>query len=75
MRKEYLKIKDDVDLKELEKFGFRKQWTHWKQERMCGQRKVDLMFYEKDRVLFGDDLITLFDITQANLVEKVVKDE
>lgn len=70
-----LKIKDNVDLKELEKFGFRKKWTFWKKEGLCGRRRVDLSFYEKDRVIFGDDLITLFEITKAGLVEKVVENE
>lgn len=72
-----LKIKDNVDLKELEKFGFEKgnkyDWEDY---------IYDEDFYIKDRQIviesewygYSLDRLTeiLFDLIQAGLVEKVV---
>lgn len=73
MRKEYLKILDDVDLKELEKFGFKKNRNVYIAEQIKGFRRETLAFHPKDKELYGDALEILFDITKANLVEKVVE--
>lgn len=76
-----LKIKDDVDLKKLEKFGF----EYWKN--MCvwhksgrnilcdeqadyyvtGNRSLQINTYEGDYTI--DDIV--YDLIQAGLVEKV----
>ena len=88
MSKEYLKIKDDVDLKELEKFGF-KPFT-----RQCGfinQTVYDffddlgracISIYSHLRIVelnicfneLDDGANCLFDLIQAGLVEKVVEE-
>ena len=78
-----LKIKDNVDLKELEKFGF----EYW--ENGCGStgysKKTDYGYYtiiEKDkehlgikiwerRIPTGIKLELLYDLIKADLVEKV----
>ena len=72
-----LKIKDSVDLKELEKFGFeydkRALWyikdlefiTYWITERT---KSIEIsVFNDNDIVLDG----TLYDLIQAGLVEKI----
>ena len=80
-----LKIKDNVDLKELEKFGFRKFDNEYSTDFMIG-KYVDCWFKVScfDRILemkvcssedcsvpveFGCEL--LFDLIKADLVEKV----
>lgn len=83
-----LKIKDNVDLKELEKFGFRKPYFfspfyYYKKEFNTGSNitisKSTAQFH--DREIYLDDagydcyglLDTVFDLIQAGLVEKVTE--
>ena len=79
-----LKIKDNVDLSILEKFGFEKELEHYSKI-ICTERRGQ--FFElvigKDKILYGwsagadgsgvlaciDN--TLFDLIEAGLVEKV----
>ena len=56
-----LKIKDNVDLKELEKFGFKK-------ESWFDNQIVYVKSYEQYNTYFD---VTLYDLIQAGLVEKV----
>ena len=73
-----LKIKDNVDLKELEKFGFW-QWENiWgiytKKDIIPDIESMDIFLYEYDReIIFREDsnLNVLYDLIQAGLVEKV----
>ena len=70
-----LRIKKDVDLKELEKFGFYETFGDWHKE--CGScyieywinsnRCIEIFINESDEVL--DD--TIYDLIKADLVEKV----
>ena len=77
-----LKIKDNVDLKELEKFGFLK----W--ENGCGTIGYSIYFvrgsitiiekdkeFDNERVIKDSDVIhdvdIIYDLIQAGLVEKV----
>lgn len=73
-----LKIKDDVNLKELEKFGFKKSryvGGHFEKE---VEKTGTYWISEKTRIIeFGaesiEDLVidsTLYDLIQAGLVEK-----
>ena len=77
-----LKIKDDVDLKELEKFGF----ILWDDEYYgFADGKFHIKIYLKDRLIFPILSATyalthlfeftnmIFDLIQAGLVEKVEK--
>lgn len=73
-----LKIKDDVDLKELEKFGFKKEGCTY--EVFFGDAVIwvgnDKKVYFSTIDYFGDEtgddvLEFLFDLIQAGLVEKV----
>ena len=60
-----LKIKDNVDLKELEKFGFHKEFDYYEGYDIivdCYSRRIEV--YEG-----GEE--KLFDLIQAGLVEKV----
>ena len=78
-----LKIKDNVDLKELEKFGFDLRassipgigtfdWTDCFVDDNFGQLIADdLYICDKERTIYGDNLDLLFDMIQAGLVEKV----
>ena len=82
-----LKIKDNVDLKELEKFGFDKSDKEYLKMICDGRRGQAFFLYvfenDEDRILWGyaygadgsGDLAeidnTLFDLIQAGLVEKV----
>lgn len=68
-----LKIKDNVDLKELEKYGFKKKYYY---NAICivrEDRKHDIFFDLKTRKLLfvncGYD--TLYDLIKDGLVEKV----
>lgn len=87
MRKEHLKIRDDVDLKELEKFGFLRcpkgeiyRYRH-KDGSVCGadfwirhkpySREICFAFHIVDK----ETLCVLFDLISAGLVEKGVEDE
>ena len=73
-----LKIKDNVDLKELEKFGFDLEQTKDKEDLIWGFDSGLLFYKESKRILipwnnqnFAVD--TLYDLIQAGLVEKVVE--
>lgn len=73
-----LKIKDDIDLRELEKFGFIKTTDG---DYFCGNYVMQcICVNSSDRIItfedewFADDfelLDALFDLIRANLVEKV----
>ena len=74
-----LKIKNDVDLKELEKFGF----TYFDDKRSCRYGCLDLqkdyleIFINNARVITVSsdksilDLDVIYDLIKADLVEKV----
>lgn len=68
-----LKIKDNVDLKELEKFGFKflydKEWFNGKFRINNNTRKIRIITNKSPY-----EIDTLYDLIQAGLVEKVVKD-
>lgn len=82
-----LKIKDNVDLKELEKFGFKQEenrycgnryiYTNYESSEMvCVSLKSKFIYCELEEVgiygaIFEDLLGVLFDLMQAGLVEKV----
>lgn len=74
-----LKIKDDVDLKELEKFGFKQDVyidkCYVKTFEMGTAYKEEIIVWEKERNIQVTHAIrlldTLFDLIQAGLVEKV----
>lgn len=84
MRKEYLKIRDDVDLKELEKFGFYYECFAWVNPEeiyfwKCRGFNYAVSIYE-DRTIHiirpsKQVYILLFDLISAGLVKKVVEDE
>ena len=72
-----LKIKDSVDLKELEKFGFVRTNTmgenYYKKEYMKGFYKENILIWEEDRKIQCQAiqiLFTLYDLIAANMVEK-----
>ena len=78
-----LKIKDNVDLKELEKFGFRLTGTLSYAVR-CGDvtvmctttlenkcKELYLFRESKSAYIDGKDLNILYDLIKADLVEKV----
>ena len=90
MRKEYLKIRDDVDLKELEKFGFRKHnkglnvREHYALTEKTSRITTKLYAWVdcENRTIGkgtwtedGKYGVILFDLISAGLVEKVVEDE
>lgn len=79
-----LKIKDNVDLKELEKYGFEKDgysyyydFIPYNEDNGNGQyilvdikiRKIDLDYIDLE--YFGKAVELLYDLIKANLVEKV----
>lgn len=73
-----LKIKDNVDLKELEKFGFWEWENTWgvytKKDIIPTIEDADLFLYEYDRIIMfseDSDLDVLYDLIKADLVEKV----
>jgi len=81
-----LKIKDNVDLKELEKFGFEykgkenvKKYRGW-----FSDNRITQVLNCDNRIITGNSLFnfddelskhltTLFDLIQAGLIEKVAK--
>lgn len=70
-----LKIKSDIDLKELEKYGFKKNYYYKAivlehEDKFKGK---DIVFDLKTRKLCfcNSDYDTLFDLIKADLVEKV----
>ena len=74
-----LKIKDEVDLKELEKFGLRLSnfgYYYKKIELPYGCQKIMIDCDDKKITMVGagEDLLTIiYDLVQAGLVEKVEK--
>ena len=70
-----LKIKDSVDLKELEKFGFDLEQAKDKDDLIWGFDS-GLLFYKDSRVIIlpwnnqDTALNTLYDLIKADLVEK-----
>ena len=70
-----LKIKDKVDLKELEKFGFIEVKLLNKKAYKKEQVYIALWYGQKRQIYLGDtskkDLDILFDLIQAGLVKKV----
>lgn len=80
-----LKIKDNIDLKELEKFGFEEISGFWYAKKIFKERKdiVSVGINRETREIqlawsiqgyvceFTYDLDFLFDLIQAGLVEKV----
>ena len=70
-----LKIKDNVDLKELEKYGFKKKYYYNAYVLECETKKQDIVFDLKTRKLlfvnWGYD--ALYDLIKDGLVEKVSK--
>ena len=70
-----LKIKDNVDLKELEKMGYYKKLYFYNS---YDYEKSGLIIYENTRIVstsINFDLDTLYDLIKADLVEKVDEDE
>ena len=74
----YLKIKDNVDLKELEKFGLKKKY-YYNGYVLCSENRdtgQDLFFDLKTRKMlfcnYGYDI--LFDLIKADLIEVVGND-
>ena len=78
-----LKIKDNIDLKELEKYGFDLRassidgigsfdWTDRFVDDNFGLLIADgLDIWDKERTISGDNLDLLFDLIKDGLVEKV----
>ena len=71
-----LKIKNDVDLIELEKFGFKKLTTNegikyysFKKEPLYANGYLSIFL--KDREIWGTASDKLYDLIQAGFVEKV----
>ena len=71
-----LKIKDNVDLKELEKFGFDIEQTKDEYDVIYGFDS-NLLFYKESKIIIlpwnkqETALNTLHDLIKADLVEKV----
>ena len=71
-----LKIKDNVDLKELEKYGFDLEQTKDKFDQVYGFDK-GLLFYKDSNTIIlpwnnqSTALDVLYDLIKADLVEKV----
>ena len=74
-----LKIKDNVDLKELEKFGFEKRYNKFYEYNSKENIELTYMVWFDYRNLIvstydGDEVEldnTIYDLIQAGLVEKV----
>ena len=72
-----LKIKDDVDLKELEKFGLKYkkdeddfEMYEWISETAYTHDYVDVFVWNRE-ITVGDANDVLYDLIQAGLVEKI----
>lgn len=87
MRKECLKVPDNIDLKEFEKFGFRTQQNSSSWDYRIKTNEYDyaelIVDYSKEIYIYvttqyrdadipDELLVKLFDLIQAGLVEKVV---
>jgi len=74
-----LKIKDNVDLKELEKFGFDLEQTKDKDDFIWGFDS-GLLFYKDSGIIIlpwnnqNTALTTLYDLIKADMVEKIGDD-
>ena len=73
-----LKIKDNVDLKELKKFGFYLGTTYITNKECYFNSKIMILvedrIIKKEEITFDTtDYDTLYDLIQAGLVEKVEK--
>ena len=70
-----LRIKDDVDLKELEKFGFEyNEGENWYESRDISKHNYNVIyvFVNDNKELWTNGMNdTIFDLIQAGLVEKV----
>lgn len=78
-----LKIKDNIDLKELEKYGMKytpysvDDGEEWLDFTTCGT--LDFLYFDKSKYLVDEsgmprkdyDLEILYDLIKADLVEKV----
>lgn len=70
-----LKIKDNVDLKELEKYGFTKPMYY--KNYICGELEINeykrLLYCVETDILSDEiyDLDTLYDLIKDGLVEKI----
>lgn len=76
MRKEYLKIIDNIDLDILEELGFEK--TTGEYEEYYAYEELLVRIKDRQIVLFKireKALIKFFDICRMTIVEKVVEDE
>ncbi len=75
-----LKIRDDVDLKELEKFGFNFEYGFYEKElgyltyfaNIRGGRVIEIATYDGEECVLDN---TLYDLIQAGLVEKINEEE
>ena len=71
-----LKIKENVDLKELEKFGFELNGNEWYLKRL---EDIDIFIKPISKVIIiacyeecdVEEIDTIYDLIQAGLVEKV----
>lgn len=70
-----IKIKDDVDLKELEKFGFKNEQGFLQKNTKCityyinkDTRTIEIWTNDAYEVILDS---TLYDLIQAGLVEKI----
>lgn len=71
-----LKIRDDVDLKELEKFGFELNGNEWYLKQL---EDIDIFIKPISKVIIiacyeerdVEEIDTIYDLIQAGLVEKV----
>ena len=71
-----LKIKDNVDLKELEKFGFELNGNEWYLKQL---EDIDIFIKPISKVIIiacyeerdVEEIDTIYDLIQAGLVEKV----
>ncbi len=77
-----LKIKDDIDLKELEKYGFTEAETmgdlYWEKRYEKGFYKEYINIWKNDRVIQVSAtrlLTTLYNLIEDGLVEKVEEEK
>lgn len=81
-----LKIKDNVDLKELEKFGFkeildkhshlvefRKKENDYIEYNVAPDKVLYIAFVKSNNSYCYEELDTIFDLIQAGFLEKVVE--
>lgn len=74
-----LKIKDNVDLKELEKFGFKKYYYRENHDYYMypNTKEYKLYIFIENRQIMANDIYSekplevLYDLIQAGIVEKV----